>query len=74
MKRLLIVIAVLATLFLCSAKTDNSRVWFQFEGCSGDAEGSQGCFFFMEDKETHTRCYAFRALYHEGTALSCVKQ
>lgn len=29
-------------------------------------------FYFVEDKETGTRCYAFTKDYKEGTAISCV--
>jgi len=69
-KVFLLVVAIIAVVLMCGAQTDQ-KVWTQFEGCVGS--NAQGCFFFMQDKETGTRCYAFRADYHEGAAISCVK-
>lgn len=72
MKKLIIIGLVIASLFI-AAETDTRKVWYQFEGCTNNANGADACYFFMEDRETHTRCYAMRALNHDGVAMDCVK-
>lgn len=71
--RRVIIAAVLASLAtLLWPQTDNTKVWIQPEGCVTQDGEAKACFWFVEDKETHTRCYAFRSEYHEGAAISCV--
>jgi hypothetical protein len=73
MKKLLLAIGLCATVILGSAETDQSKIWIKFEGCVEAGEQTPACFFFVQDKETGTRCYAFRSVYHDGAAISCVK-
>lgn len=66
----LIVVLLLAVLLV--SQTGGNKLWVHAENCTG--VNDQACFFYAEDLETHTRCYAFRVMYHEGAAISCVKQ
>ena len=38
----------------------------------GSGSNDNDLFYFIEDKETGTRCYAVTKFYHEGTSINCV--
>lgn len=65
MRKWLVGIALLAAYAL-----GQSQPRLTIELQKADSEG--GAFYFVEDKQTGTRCYAYSRFYHDGAAISCV--
>ena len=68
MKKCLIGIALIAAYAL-----GQSQPRLTIESQRG-VDNSNDIFYFVEDKETGTRCYAVTKIYHDGTAISCVER
>jgi hypothetical protein len=58
---------ILLALLVLAQGTDH-KLYVSYQGEAGE----DGMFWFAQDLETGTRCYAFRHVGNEGVAMSCV--
>jgi hypothetical protein len=67
MKNKIIIGLILVSLY---SFAQNNKLWIHFEGTHHDND-----FYFIEDLETHARCYAItnHTINTSGYSISCVK-
>lgn len=71
MKKAISLVLLLVLCSLLSAQSSEDKLWITHQSLSTPGV-LKADVWFIQDRETGTRCYAFRAELHDGAAISCV--